>query len=98
MSKNFFLLGNPSHSRSSRTNSFRSPNWFWEGLILHTRILKHVCPFPAGTCVAVLQMLSEMICSKELLGVITLSKFVHFLKMTYSHFPVLICCNTNLLS
>jgi hypothetical protein len=41
------------------------------------------------------QMLSEMIRPEELFRVIALSKFVHFLQMSYPDFPILISCYRN---
>lgn len=38
-----------------------------------------------------LQMLPEVIRPEELLSMIALSKFVHFLQMCYPYFPVLLC-------
>jgi hypothetical protein len=42
---------------------------------------------------AVLQMLSEMICPEKFLCVIALSKLVHFLQMSYPNLPILVSCN-----
>lgn len=49
---------------------------YWERLILHTCVFEHVCPLPARACVAMLEMLSEMVCAEELLRVVALSEFV----------------------
>ncbi len=42
---------------------------------------------------AVLQMLSEMICPEEFLCVIALSELVHFLQMPYPNLPILVGYN-----
>lgn len=48
-------------------------------LFKHTSIFQHVSPFTTGAGMAVLEMLSEMVRAIELLGRITLSKFVSLL-------------------
>ena len=55
---------------------------------MHAGVFQHVGPFAAGTMMAVLEMLSEVVCSEELLGMVTLSEFVHMVEMVCSNFPL----------
>lgn len=48
-------------------------------LLNHTCVLKHVRPLAAAASMAMLQMLTEMISSVELLGKIALPEFVDLL-------------------
>ncbi len=57
-------------------------------LFHHTCILKHVCPFAAGTNVAVLEVLTEVIGAVELFARVALAELVVFLKMDDAFFPV----------
>lgn len=61
---------------------------FRRGFFFHAGVLQDVRPFPAGTGVAVFQMLSEMVGTEELLRVVTLSKLVHSSEMFESSVPV----------
>jgi hypothetical protein len=45
-----------------------------------------------------LQMLPKVVRSEELLCVIALSKFVHFLQMNYSYLPILFGGDGNLMT
>lgn len=58
--------------------------WF----ILHARIFEDISPLPAGACVAMLQMLPEMIRAVELLGIVAFPELVHARQMLKSAVPV----------
>ena len=45
--------------------------------VLHASTLKHVGPFSTAPCVTVLEVLSKVICSEELLRLIAFGKFVY---------------------
>lgn len=60
----------------------------WEWLILHTCVLEHVRPLPARACVAVLEMLSEVVCTEKLLRVVALAEFVQIDQMLDPGLPV----------
>ena len=46
----------------------------------------------------VLQVLPEVICSEELFSVVAFAKFVHFLQMHDTQFPILLRCYGDLVS
>jgi hypothetical protein len=57
-------------------------------LVLHASILQHVGPFPTRTGVTVFEMLAEMICSKELFGLVAFAEFMDVGQMLDSIIPV----------
>lgn len=59
-------------------------------LVHEARILKHVCPFTAGSGVAMLEVLTEVISAVELLGRVAFPKFVHLLQVSNTLVPVLV--------
>ena len=84
------LLTNSSHAPGAEP--LGASDRLRKRLVLHTGVFQHIRPLPACASVAVFQMLSEMISPEELFRVIALSKFVHFLQMSYPDFPILISC------
>jgi len=60
-------------------------------LFHHTSILKHIRPLSAGSRVAVLQVLPEVVGPIEFLAGVALAELVDLLQMTDSVIPVLIC-------
>lgn len=56
-----------------------------------TSILQHVCPLATGSSMAMLQVLTEVIGTVELLVGVALSEFVDFLQMSDPLLPILIC-------
>lgn len=58
--------------------------WF----VLHACILEHVRPFSAFTGVAVLEVLTKVVCPEELLVMITLGELVNVGQMFVSSFPI----------
>ena len=70
-------------NRAYRTNALLR-RW----LVSHASVFQHIGPFSAGTCMAVLQVLSEMVCAEKLLGLVAFSKFVHVIQMFGSRFPI----------
>lgn len=60
-------------------------------LVHHTGVLEHVGPLAARACVAVLQMLSEVVRTVKLLGRVALSKLVHLLQVLDPLVPILVC-------
>jgi hypothetical protein len=56
----------------------------------HAGCFQEVSPFAASARMAVLQMLSEVVCSKEFLGRVALPELVHFLEVLNALIPVLI--------
>lgn len=71
-----------------RATSLPSP-WCGGLLLNHAGILKHVGPFPTRPLVAVLEMLSEVVCSVKLLGRVALPELVNVLQVANSIIPVL---------
>lgn len=61
---------------------------FWRRFIFHAGILQHVCPFSAGACVTVFQMLPKMIRPEELFGLIALAELVYIGQMFDPYRPV----------
>lgn len=59
----------------SRCGSVSSP-WLRRRLVLHASVFETVGPFTTRALMAVLEMLSEMISSKELLRLVTLAELV----------------------
>ena len=56
----------------------------------HTGVFEHVCPLPASACVAVFEVLAEVVGPVELLARVALAELVHVLKMPDAIFPFLI--------
>jgi hypothetical protein len=50
-------------------------------LFSHPSFAQHFCPFSAGTCMEVRQMLSKVIWAKKLLSLVAFPKSVHVLEM-----------------
>jgi hypothetical protein len=61
--------------------------FFWQWLVFHAGILKHVGPFAACASMAMFQMLAEVIRAEELLCLVTLSKLVYMVKMFRAKLP-----------
>lgn len=59
-------------------------------LVHEAGILKHVCPFAAGACVAMLEMLAEVVGTVELLGRVAFPKLVNLLQVADAFVPVLV--------
>lgn len=59
-------------------------------LVHEARILEHVCPFTAGSRVAMLQVLAEVIGAIKLLGRVAFPKFMHLLQVSNTFVPVLV--------
>lgn len=59
-------------------------------LVHEARILKHVCPFTAGSCVAMLQVLTEVIGAVKFLGRVAFPKLMHLLQVSNTFVPVLV--------
>lgn len=51
--------------------------WRERWLLLHASSLQHVCPFPARTSMTMLEVLSEVIGTEELLALVALAELVH---------------------
>lgn len=61
------------------------------GILIHeARILQHVGPLAAGTGMAVLEMLTEVVGAVKLLGRVAFSKLVHLLEVANTLVPVLV--------
>lgn len=58
------------------------------GFVLHARVFQHIGPFPARTCMAVLEMLAEVIGAEEFFRLITLAKLVHVGEVGHTSFPI----------
>lgn len=70
---------------------FSSSRWgLWRLLFHHAGILEHVCPFPAGARMAVLEMLPEMVRPVKLLGAVALAELVMVLEVANALVPVLV--------
>ena len=54
----------------------------------HTRILEHVRPFPRRTRVAMLEMLSEVICTIEFFCLVTFAKPMKMVQVFCTSYPV----------
>ena len=74
--------------RRTRDRTYRTNSLLWRWLVPHTRIFQHVGPLSTCTSVTVLQMLSKMICTEKLLGLIAFAKFVRVVQMLCSSVPV----------
>lgn len=61
--------------------------FFWQWLVLHACVLKHVRPLAACASVAVFQVLAEVIRTEEFLCLVTLSKLVHMVEMFRAQLP-----------
>lgn len=87
------LLINPPNSGIQAANSHNlwASNWLWQGLILHARILQHVCPLAARPCMTVLEMLSKVIRPKELFRVVAFPELMHIHQVLNSDNPVTFC-------
>lgn len=59
-------------------------------LIQHAGVLQHIGPLAASSCVAVLEVLPEVICPEKLFAAVALAEFVNFLEMADALFPVLV--------
>lgn len=70
-----------------RSTAVGSDTLLRQWLILHASILQHVGPLAAGTSVAVLQVLAEVIGAEELLGLVALAKFVNVVEMLGASLP-----------
>lgn len=57
-------------------------------LVSHASIFQHVGPFATGACMAMLKVLSEMVGTEELLGLVAFTKFMHVIQVLRSCFPV----------
>lgn len=49
----------------------------WRLFFFHTSILKDIGPLAAGTSMAVLEMLAEVVGAEEFLGIVAFAEFVH---------------------
>jgi len=54
----------------------------------HASIFQHISPLATGTCVAMLEVLSKVICPVELLARVAFPKLVHVLQMMDPLFPI----------
>lgn len=59
-------------------------------LIQHAGVLQHVGPLSAGSSVAVLEVLSEMVCAEELLAGVALPELVNLLQVADTLLPILV--------
>lgn len=59
-------------------------------LVHKAGILQHVGPLAAGSGMAMLQVLTEVVCAVKLLGRVALPKLVHLLEVTDALFPILV--------
>ena len=67
------LLSGPFKLSLRWRSAFPGPDWHRNQLIFHTCILWHFRPLAADARMTVLQMLPEMICSRELLSLVQIS-------------------------
>jgi len=61
---------------------------FRRRFILHASILKHVRPLPTGPSMAVLEVLTKVVSTVELLRLVALAKFVDMIKVLGSKIPL----------
>lgn len=74
--------------RMARGSSNQRGAWLWWWLVSHTGVLQHVSPFAASPSMAVFQMLPEVVCTEEFLGLVTLSELMHMVQVFRARFPI----------
>lgn len=61
---------------------------FWRSFLLHACIFQDIGPLPTRACMAVLEMLAEMVCTEELLRIVAFAELVYDGEMLESAVPV----------